>query len=163
MNHKADYLLVLEGNREYKLSEDEYERFRKKRGTIGRQFPVFKMDNGNEISMNKVLAIEVTNPQFNPEKIEEEEIPCDTVATPEEVIVASSKDALGIKELEAKAVCVHKDVSLYFQNTKKGQRFFPVCDFCGHRGRYIATDKITEDEKATSIEWDETVTTQKVC
>lgn len=48
----------------------------------------------------------------------------------------------------AKANCTHKDHNgqtlrkLKYTDTVNGRKYFPVCEFCGHRERYIGVPKI---------------------
>jgi hypothetical protein len=46
----------------------------------------------------------------------------------------------------AKSNCEHPTQSLYVQHTAKGVRYFPVCDFCGKRDRYVSEKKIVDGE-----------------
>lgn len=54
----------------------------------------------------------------------------------------------------AKANCIHKDGNgvtlrkLYFTETVNGRKYFPVCEFCGHRERYVGVPKIEAGENA---------------
>lgn len=56
------------------------------------------------------------------------------------------------KTFMAKANCTHKDPegktlrTLYFSETVNGRKYFPVCDFCGHRERYVSVPKIEKGE-----------------
>lgn len=62
------------------------------------------------------------------------------------------------KEFMAKANCTHKAEdgttlrSMYYTDTVNGRKFFPVCDFCGHRERYIGLKKIEEGKVDWTIE-----------
>jgi len=49
-------------------------------------------------------------------------------------------------ELFAKSNCKHTDMELYFSNSSKGKRYFPVCTFCGKRERYISLEKVKKGE-----------------
>jgi hypothetical protein len=50
----------------------------------------------------------------------------------------------------ARSNCRHVDEegntlrSMYFTDTQQGKRYFPVCDFCGHRERYVGIEKVKE-------------------
>jgi hypothetical protein len=52
----------------------------------------------------------------------------------------------------AKANCTHKDGegktlrTIYYSETVNGRKYFPVCDFCGHRERYVGVPKIEAGE-----------------
>jgi len=51
-----------------------------------------------------------------------------------------------LNEMLAKSNCAHENQSLYVQHTAKGIRYFPVCDFCGKRERYVSEKKIVDGE-----------------
>ena len=46
----------------------------------------------------------------------------------------------------AKSNCKHNSQSLFVQHTAKGVRYFPVCDFCGKRDRYVSEKKVLDGE-----------------
>jgi len=51
-----------------------------------------------------------------------------------------------------KANCTHKDGEgatlrkLHYSETVNGRKYFPVCEFCGHRERYVGVPKIEKGE-----------------
>jgi len=51
-----------------------------------------------------------------------------------------------LNEILAKSNCKHENQSLYLQKTAKGDRYFPVCDFCGKRDRYVSEKKVLDGE-----------------
>jgi len=71
---------------------------------------------------------------------------------------------VALREMTAKSNC-HKNKHegqnqiIYRQNirTKNGQseRFFPVCEFCGFKGRFIAATKLNDTIKEAAILWKE--------
>jgi uncharacterized glyoxalase superfamily protein PhnB len=156
----SDFKVVCEGGVSYPMSYEEKQRFAKKRSTSGRAYPFFIFDNKTELFMNKVIAIEVVDyeiPNRNVKNIVEE-LP-KTFGVKEEKIESYKENQaeadLRQKEEEfiAKAECKHDDVSLFFHQTKKGKRYFPVCDFCGHRGRYVSKENLKTEETETAKEW----------
>jgi len=62
----------------------------------------------------------------------------------QEVIPKTNSEILDI--MKEKSNCKHEPEkqSLYVQHTAKGKRYFPVCDFCGKRERYISEKKIAD-------------------
>ena len=46
--------------------------------------------------------------------------------------------------------CTHRDSEgktlrkLYYMETTNGRKYFPVCDFCGHREKFIGVQKLEE-------------------
>lgn len=55
----------------------------------------------------------------------------------------------------AKANCVHSEKEIYKVNTAKGERFFPVCIFCGKRERYVKADSLEPAVKLNAKVWEE--------
>lgn len=49
-----------------------------------------------------------------------------------------------MNDMIAKSNCKHENQSLYIQKTAKGDRYFPVCDFCGKRERYVSEKKVLD-------------------
>ena len=49
-----------------------------------------------------------------------------------------------LNDMIAKSNCTHENYSLYLQKTAKGDRYFPVCDFCGKRERYVSEKKVLD-------------------
>jgi hypothetical protein len=84
---------------------------------------------------------------------EEEEL---TEETKEEKVIEKKEEDNGLTpeekqkkaydELMAKSNCEHPNQTLYIQRTAKGVRYFPVCDFCGKRERYVSEKKVRDGE-----------------
>ena len=51
-----------------------------------------------------------------------------------------------LNEMMAKSNCKHENQTLHIQHTAKGVRYFPVCDFCGKRDRYVSEKKVLDGE-----------------
>lgn len=49
-------------------------------------------------------------------------------------------------EMFAKSNCKHEKQELYYTQTNRGKKYFPVCTFCGKRDRFISIEKIKNDE-----------------
>jgi len=86
------------------------------------------------------------------EHIEEEEevreMPTETLVpkqTVEPKVEPKSPDEV-MNDMLAKSNCKHENQSLYLQKTAKGDRYFPVCDFCGKRDRYVSEKKVLDGE-----------------
>jgi len=152
----SDFILICDNNVTFPMTEDEKLRFIKKRGTTGKNHPYFKFDNGTQVFMDKVIAIKAED--YIEVKREVPTIVAEVVPLveeePKDIPVTREQD-LRAKEAEfiAKAECEHDDVTLHSHITKKGTRYFPVCDFCGHRGRYIASGNLTKEEKKEATVW----------
>lgn len=124
------------------ISEQEFFNIAPKLGMKG--VKCHKSDQGHLIPMNS------TTMEFI-EHIEDEIEP--VVETKEELIAQEKPDAEPKKTEEeimdlmlAKSNCEHPNQSLYVQHTAKGVRYFPVCDFCGKRDRYVSEKKIVDGE-----------------
>jgi len=65
-------------------------------------------------------------------------------------------------ELVEKSNCLHPRelLEMRFQATKAGNRYFPVCTFCGYRHRYISVKKI-KSGAITDWTMDDLVTAKK--
>jgi len=160
-----DYTIVMTSGTKFEITKDEYGRFNKTSKTTGKNFPTFQLDNGTSIFINHVDAIipeehMETLPRaerpgaFDPPEAPVPEPKKTREDVPTEVIMEQTEEEERVEKL-AKSSCTHKDVTLHFQKTKKGTRYFPVCDFCGHRGRYIASESVTEAEALSALEWKE--------
>jgi len=58
-----------------------------------------------------------------------------------------------MEEILAKSSCTHDNLDIYKQATSKGERYFPVCSFCGKRERYIKADSLSDEQKETAKIW----------
>jgi hypothetical protein len=86
------------------------------------------------IVINKKQTMGITElPEEQKEQVEKPK-----VKTAEEVMA----------DITAKSNCKHEPekTELYIQHTTKGLRYFPVCNFCGKRDRYISESKIVKGE-----------------
>lgn len=60
---------------------------------------------------------------------------------------ATAKEARVLDEIVAKSNCEHKGtLTLYKQQTVKGEKYFQKCSFCGWRGRFVKASSLTADE-----------------
>ena len=64
-------------------------------------------------------------------------------------------------EMIKKSECLHEGLQkMFYQETKAGKRYFPVCSFCGKRERYVSVKKI-KDGKITDWTMDDLVTAKE--
>lgn len=49
-------------------------------------------------------------------------------------------------EVFAKSNCKHENQELYYTQTTRGKKYFPVCTFCGKRDRFISIEKIKNED-----------------
>jgi len=67
-----------------------------------------------------------------------------------------------LDEMKAKSECKHEVYQLFYQEVKTGPkgnqvispRYFPVCEECGVRERYVKNDTLTDEDKANAKKWD---------
>ena len=67
------------------------------------------------------------------------------VPTKEEEVPTRTEDEV-MNDMLAKSNCGHENQTIHIQHTAKGVRYFPVCDFCGKRDRYISEKKVLDGE-----------------
>lgn len=144
------------------LPGTEDARFMKRATNAG--FRYYKTLDGKIIPFNHP-SIEFIEPFGEPVQVEPRMKPAKPMPepppTPEEVKMLKEQDILKQdkkskeerrKQLEAdfmaRANCKHKDGNgvtikkLRYVGTATGRKYFPVCTFCGHRGRYVGVPKI---------------------
>jgi hypothetical protein len=92
-------------------------------------------------------------PEEEPEVVEP--VQTEVQMTPEESVELSDEEVKQkqMEDLLAKSSCTHENYTLHVQQTKKGPRYFPVCEFCGKRERYVKNSSLTVEEKAEAVEW----------
>jgi hypothetical protein len=94
--------------------------------------------------VKKTTAVGRTDAQFEPTLpepvVEEKEVKKEKAKTPDEILA----------DITAKSSCQHEPskLVLYRQHTAKGIRYFPRCDFCGKRERYVSESKIVDGKYA---------------
>lgn len=125
------------------ISEKEFSNIAPKLGAKGVRCQV--SEKGHIIPLNSTTMEYI-------EHIEEEveAVIVDNSPTVEEVKEVSNEPPKSpdevMNEMMAKSNCAHENQSLYIQTTAKGVRYFPVCDFCGKRERYVSEKKIIDGE-----------------
>ncbi len=96
------------------------------------------------------------------EKLIEEEKVEEIQEDEEKPLSVEEKKEKILAEMAEKQACTHENRSIHYQEIMSGprnnrqvqKRYFPVCDFCGVRERYVAASKLSEDEIANAIKWD---------
>lgn len=93
--------------------------------------------------------------------LDEEQQPS-TVVVREETANVKTEDAKAesnvdrekriLADIVAKSNCKHEPAKITYMKTegKKGIRYFPLCNFCGWRGKFIAADELAEEVKASA-------------
>lgn len=145
----------------YAITDNEAARLVQRARQSGLNLPLFQAESGLFIVTSEIVAFEPetwrevgkSEPEEEKEEAEAKEVeekPEVDKKTREEI----EKEVLA--EITAKSNCAHPDGQkvLNFQDTKQGRRYFYVCDFCGKRERYIAKDKLPEDELETATPWE---------
>ena len=96
-----------------------------------------------------IIPLNSTTMEYIEHIEEEEEVPVyelkEEDSTPIEKVEPKSPDEV-MNDMLAKSNCTHENQSLYLQKTAKGDRYFPVCDFCGKRDRYVSEKKVLDGE-----------------
>lgn len=162
------YYVVLEGGLVYRFTEWEFKGLRKAMAMSGKNFATYpNRDLGVLILLSKVIAVEekeeeviVNEPIAEPE-VEETPQPETIEEAPEETPVEEKKpetkqernDRL-IAEMIEKSNCVHENQTVHVTMGKNGTRYFPVCDFCGQRFRYIKAADLSDEQKANAKVWE---------
>lgn len=106
--------------------------------------------NSQTIELIEVGEMDVEEKEFERAAIIAQETPVpevpkmDKQEAPKES--EQEKNDRRLKELMDKSDCEHEKEKLEvkFTATKNGKRYFPVCSFCGHRGRFIGKQKVAE-------------------
>lgn len=162
----ADFKVYCLEGRVFPISKQEHERLISAMSTKKGLFR-WVDHTGNQIVLDKIVSIEVDEFSFGaPRGIVVENVPVEQEDlrneaqedTPDAEI--ERKRAEILKDMMEKSSCKHDDQSIHYQVvlTKGGEesrRYFPVCDFCGQRFRYVKADALTEEEKEQAIEWTE--------
>lgn len=57
-----------------------------------------------------------------------------------------------LQQIIAKGKCVHEPEKLMYMKLegKKGTRYYPVCSFCGWRGKFVKEETITAEQRAAA-------------
>jgi hypothetical protein len=117
--------------------------------------------NSSTIEFLEDILEEEPKPEPEPEKTVEEQLQEMKTELEEAVEEVESKKDVEEKrqdienEFLARANCTHpKELEeVYVQTTAKGTKYFPVCSFCGKRGRYVSKVKLTDEQKANAKPW----------
>ena len=134
------------------ITEKEFQAISPKLGMKG--IKCHKSQEGHLIPMNSTTMEFIEHIEEKEEELEEviEEETKAVITTAE--FEEYKEDAL--KTMIDKSNCKHENQTLHIQHTAKGIRYFPVCDFCGKRERYVSEKKILDGEyeewKAEDIE-----------
>lgn len=150
-----DYTVVLEEGIEVGISRVE-QRNLLSRMTNQKATARFATNEGHNFVLQKIIIIKDNH-------TEDDSLTAEDTASivAEETAVAVDPDAkdIALKELIAKSSCKHENQQMFVQtvSTKKGesQRYFPVCEFCGQRFRYVKADDLTDEIKADAKIWSE--------
>lgn len=94
------------------------------------------------------IELELTKPAVGPSF----EKPKEEITITEAKEIEETNRAKQEREFMAKANCTHKNPdgstkrSMYYVDTVNGRKYFPVCDFCGHRERYVGVPKVEKGD-----------------
>lgn len=147
---------------EVKISEFEYRKLNKR--IIAAGIKVFKMDDGTILFLvNQPIAyIDATDLDEKKRK-DPSKIPPPPKPTAEAIKENSPVEATEEKTEKTeydkfleRANCTHPEEyrKIFFTVAKDGgQRFFPVCTFCGKRERYVKKDSLSDETRANAKEY----------
>lgn len=153
---KKPWLMLCRGGFKFYLSEEEKRRYINRRTMSGKNWTIVPFEDGSEIMLEHVIAV-IHNPKYvHPvEAVPVEELEIETRKIPVEPETVDNaepeekKESVAEKEARLldimikKSNCTHEGLEvLNKQTTTKGERYFPVCSFCGHRGRYIKKENL---------------------
>ena len=97
-----------------------------------------------------IIPLNSTTMEYIEHIEEEQEAPVYEIKEKEEVVpvekVKPKTEDEALNEMMAKSNCKHENQTLFVQHTAKGVRYFPVCDFCGKRDRYVSEKKVLDGE-----------------
>jgi len=126
------------------ISELEFRNISPKLGAKGIRCQVSQA--GHIIPLNSTTMEYIEHIEEEEEEVRE--MPTETLVpkqTVEPKVEPKSPDEV-MNDMLAKSNCKHENQSLYLQKTAKGDRYFPVCDFCGKRDRYVSEKKVLDGE-----------------
>lgn len=158
----ADFTVYCLEGRSFPISMAERERLMAAMGTKKGMFR-WTDDAGNQIVLDKIISIEVDEYEFSGRRginvdkpVEKKAVEVEaTEDSPDHELEEKRKEML--EELMAKSSCKHDNKVLYYQVTKTGKgvsnRYFPVCEFCGQRFRFVKAEDLTDEEKDAALEW----------
>jgi hypothetical protein len=131
------------------ITNEEYDRMLLSNTKQGSHRPKWNADDGAWVFLDHIEHLFPC--EF--EDVEEEE-DCEILEPEEEKDESEPlSDEEKLQRLMEMSSCTHEEESLYWQQTKTGLKFFPVCDKCGRRGRYVAAGKLDSDDKKDAKEW----------
>jgi len=159
----ADYKVIMESGKEYPISKAQRDFILQKSKSVGGNYPYVELKTMDVVLFYKHISEFIVDEYVEPEK--EKPKPVEPqVATPtedSEDAEIEARRAEALKDLMAKSSCKHENKVIHFIETKssKGKvtrRYFPVCDFCGQRFKFVKADDVADDEKDNAVEWVDT-------
>lgn len=159
----ADFIMKMYTGEEFPLTFQQARTIQFKMKGAGGNFPFVQMEDGSVLMLKHIVGFFAKD--FDTEELVQKPVERDTTVTAEptedsedEEIVERRKAILD--DMMAKSACKHDKQIIYYQMTtsKKGKttrRYFPVCEFCGQRMRYLKADSLPEDVKEAAKEWTE--------
>ena len=65
---------------------------------------------------------------------------------------AQERNERALAEMMARSSCNHEDKLTYHRiEGKRGTRYFPVCTFCGWKGKFVAAESLTDEVKSAAL------------
>jgi len=128
------------------ISSLEFRNIAPKLGAKGIRCQVSQAGHIIPLNSTTMEYIELIPEEEEPEVQEKKPVEVKSVDDPVSEEKKPKTDDDLLNEMIVKSNCSHKDQTLFVQHTAKGVRYFPVCDFCGKRDRYISEKKVLEGE-----------------
>lgn len=145
------YKVTLTSGKEVELNTSEHRRMIGRMSRVGKHYPIFELDNGDALFMDRIEFIEDLEKagRLTIGKMEaEKQAALAAEAAGEEVAEKSQEDLMN--EILEKSNCEHADdeQQLFYSDSKMGVRYFTLCKKCGgNRSKFIAASKLTDEEK----------------
>ena len=159
----GDYKVIMQSGNEYPISKEQRDFILQKSKLVGGNYPYFELKETGAVLFYKHISEFVLDEYVEPEKEQPKSVE-PQVATPTEDsddAEIEARRAEALKDLMEKSSCKHENKVIHFIETKssKGKvtrRYFPVCEFCGQRFKFVKADDLADDVKDDAVEWVDT-------
>ena len=153
-----------------KVDGSEMKKLKVRMGNTGRNFPRIDLADGTILFLEHIELIKPLGDVK--ELLEEDKAKPMPINDPDGTIEAQRANQAKIAELERLSNCEHPEDEIVYNymimkhpggaiDKKTGKavtqmRYFTTCGICGgNRSRYIAADKLTDEQKAGAVLWED--------
>ena len=146
------FKLTMYSGEKVEISNDEHKRLMGRMSRVGKHFPIFELDSGDALFMDKIEFIKNCNEaskRITVGEITEKRLMAEAEKRIAEGDVAQT-NADKLAEILAKSNCKHPEEQqqLWYSDTKMGTRYFRLCSVCGgNRTKFIGASKLSNEEK----------------